>query len=294
ETAEKRQYLQPQLESWGSLKLAAGKHAIRLECWYPEDELLNVCYEGPGVTKRTIPADALYRPRRWNAVITPGGGLHEGGEAVEVRMSVDTRTDASGVTVRYTLDGTEPTAKSAVYEEPFAIEKDTTVRARCFRDGEPVPGKPATARFFFLSGLDDAKPGLVYRVYAGGWNELPAFDELDPADSGTAERIEMNVTDLGSNFGLVFSGYLTVPTAGEYTFYTSSDDGSALYIDGKKVVDNDGAHGMQERSGTVTLGEGPHLIRVEYFQGIGGRGLEVRWKGPGLDKQPIPADMLKH
>ncbi|MBS3735152.1 MAG: chitobiase/beta-hexosaminidase C-terminal domain-containing protein [Phycisphaerae bacterium] len=294
EKAEKRKYLQPELESWGSLKLAAGKHAFRLECWYPEDELFNVCYEGPGVTKRPIPADALYRPRRWNAVITPGGGLHEGGETVAVRLGVDTRADASGVTIRYTLDGSEPTGESAAYDKPIAVEKDTTVRARCFRDGEPVPGKPGMAKFIFLSGLDDAKPGLVYRVYDGGWNELPEFDELDPADSGTAERIGMDVTDRGSNFGLVFNGYLAVPTAGEYTFYTTSDDGSALYIDGKKVVDNDGAHGMQARSGTVTVSEGPHLIRVEFFQGIGGKGLEVHWKGPGGEKQPIPSDVLSH
>jgi len=168
------------------------------------------------------------------------------------------------------------------------------VRARCFRDGKPLPGKPAMAKFLFLSGLDDAKPGLVYRVYEGGWSALPEFDKLDPADSGTAGKIDMGVTDRGSNFGLVFSGYLAAPTAGEYTFYTTSDDGSALYIDGEKVVDNDGAHGMQARSGTVTLSKGPHLIRLEYFQGIGGKGLEVHWQGPGIKKQPIPADVLKH
>jgi hypothetical protein len=294
ETAEKRQYLQPELESWGSLKLAPGKHAFRLECWYPEDELFNVSYAGPGIDKQPIPADALFRQRRWNAVITPGGGLHEDGKAVTVRIDIDTRADASDVTVRYTLDGTEPTAQSPAYEAPLEIAKDTTVRARCFHGGKPLPGKAATAKFFFLSSLSDAKPGLVYRLYEGGWNELPAFEEIDPADSGTAERIELDAADRGSNFGLVFKGYLTAPTAGQYTFYTTSDDGSALYIDGKKVVDNDGAHGMQERSGTATLGEGPHLIRVEYFQGIGGKGLEVHWKGPGIEKQPIPAKVLSH
>jgi hypothetical protein len=67
-----------------------------------------------------------------------------------------------------------------------------------------------------------------------------------------------------------------------------------LFIDGKKVVDNDGAHGVQERSGTVTLSKGPHLIRVEYFQGGGGKSLAVRWRGPGVEKQPVPADVLTH
>jgi len=294
EEAEKRQYLKPELESWGSLKLAPGKHAFRIECWYPKDDLFNVRYEGPDIDKQPIPAGVLYRQQRWNAAITPGGGLHEGGKAVTVRMNVDTRARTDGVTIRYTRDGEEPTADSSVYDAPLAISEDTTIRARCFRDGKPLPGKAAMAKFVFLSGLDNAKAGLVYRVYEGSWNALPEFDELDPADSGTAELIEMDVTDRGSNFGLVFNGYLNVPAAGEYTFYTNSDDGSALSIDGKRVVDNDGAHGMQERSGTVTLSEGPHLIRVEYFQGGGGKGLEVHWSGPGIDKQPIPADLLRH
>ncbi len=277
----------------GVARLAPGTYPLHVKALI-EGRELQVLWEGPGIEKQPIPTGAFLRQQWWNAAVTPSGGLHEDGETVEVRMSVDTRADASGVTVRYTRDGSEPTGESAAYDKPIPVEKDTTIKARCFRDGEPLPGKPATAKFVFLSGLDEAKPGLVYRLYEGGWSALPAFDELDPAESGTAERIEMDVTDRGSNFGLVFDGYLTVPTAGEYTFYTTSDDGSALYIDGKKVVDNDGAHGMQERSGTVTLSKGPHRIRVEFFQGGGGKGLEVHWNGPGIDKQAIPAEFLKH
>jgi len=294
EKAEKRQYLKPELESWGSLKLAPGKHAIRIECWYPEDDLFNISYAGPGIDKQPIPAEALSRQQWWNAVITPGGGLHEGGETVAVRMSVDTRADVSGATVRYTMDGTEPTARSAVYEAPLKIEKDTTVRARCFRDGEPLTGKSATAKFMFLGGLEDAKPGLVYRLYEGGWSKLPDFETLEPVASGVTKQFDLSVSERGGNFGLVFNGYLIVATPGKYTFYTTSDDGSALYVDDQKVVDNDGAHGSQQRNGTVTLSKGPHLIRVEYFQGIGGKGLKVHWSGPGIDKQSIPVDVLKY
>ena len=35
---------------------------------------------------------------------------------------------------------------------------------------------------------------------------------------------------------------------GAYTMSLESDDGSRLYLDGKPVIDNDGLHGMRERS----------------------------------------------
>ncbi|MBS3734207.1 MAG: chitobiase/beta-hexosaminidase C-terminal domain-containing protein [Phycisphaerae bacterium] len=277
----------------GVARLEAGMYPLKLHT-LAEGSRLKLLWKGPGFDRQAIPAEVLHQPQRWNAVIMPGGGLRKDGKPLAVRMSVETRAATDGVTVHYTQDGSEPTAGSAAYAKPITVTEDITVRARCFRDGKPLPGKVATAQFLFLSGLDDAKPGLVYRAYEGGWSTLPDFDKLDPAVSGVTERFGLGAIERDSRFALVFNGYLKVATPGQYTFYTTSDDGSALYINDKRIVNNDGAHGMQERHGTVTLSEGPHLIRVEYFQGGGGKGLEVHWNGPGVDKQPIPADVLSH
>ena len=40
---------------------------------------------------------------------------------------------------------------------------------------------------------------------------------------------------------------------GVYRFHLSSDDGSVLWIDGKKVVDNDGVHAPKSASGVLRL-----------------------------------------
>ncbi len=40
-----------------------------------------------------------------------------------------------GVKTHYTLDGTEPTVQSVVYETPFRLGEDATVRARSFKEG---------------------------------------------------------------------------------------------------------------------------------------------------------------
>ena len=95
-----------------------------------------------------------------------------------------------------------------------------------------------------------------------------------------------------TNTALVFTAQLKVLTPGEYTFYTTSDDGSTLYVDNQLVVNNDGDHGVQERSGSVSLAKGKHTLKIEYFNGGGGYYLDAKYKGPGFGKQIIPADKL--
>jgi hypothetical protein len=58
------------------------------------------------------------------------------------------------------------------------------------------------------------------------------------------------------------------------------------------VVDNDGLHGMLEKSGIVSLAAGKHLIVVTYFEKDGGQGLIVSYSGPGISKKQIPVNKL--
>ena len=88
------------------------------------------------------------------------------------------------------------------------------------------------------------------------------------------------------------TGIIHIPTAGNWTFYLRSDDGSKLWIDDVEIVDNQGHHGMQERSGTVWLDAGEHELRTEFFEHGGYAGLEFKWEGPGLSKQTVPTNAL--
>ncbi|MGA2178855.1 MAG: ATP-binding protein [Verrucomicrobiota bacterium] len=58
------------------------------------------------------------------------------------------------------------------------------------------------------------------------------------------------------------------------------------------VVDNNGIHGMVEKSGAIYLKAGRHPIRVDWFNGVEKYGLEVDYEGPGLPRQKIPATAL--
>lgn len=79
-----------------------------------------------------------------------------------------------------------------------------------------------------------------------------------------------------------FKAHLNIRRSGRYTFKTTSDDGSRLYVDGKQIVNNDGLHGMRARTGRVHLKKGRHAIVVDFFEYGGGAGLYVHWTGPGI------------
>ena len=89
-------------------------------------------------------------------------------------------------------------------------------------------------------------------------------------------------------------GYLSITQKGVYQFATKSDDGSVVYIDGNKVVDNGDIHALQHISGIVSLEEGFHHVRVEYFDAGGGAVMEFLWTPPEGNEILVPVEVLFH
>jgi hypothetical protein len=74
---------------------------------------------------------------------------------------------------------------------------------------------------------------------------------------------------------------ITDTSVGTYNFWTESDDGSYLLVNGRMVVNNDGLHGRQMRHGRTHLGVGTHEVRVGYFEHGGGANFKVYYQPPG-------------
>ena len=134
--------------------------------------------------------------------------------------------------------------------------------------------------------------GLNYSYYEGAWSVLPNFDGLKAKKQGVVSNFSLAPRSRSDYFGFKFEGYIDIKTSGRYTFYTSSDDGSALYIDGVRVVNNDGLHPVEERSGSKDLSQGKHAIKVIFFEKTIGEKLTVQYAGPGLSKRVIPDNVL--
>jgi azurin len=135
-------------------------------------------------------------------------------------------------------------------------------------------------------GLKDLK----FKMYLGDWDKLPEFGKLPVFREGVIEDnlIQVKLDDYKNQFGLVYTGKFTVPKEGEHTFYLSSDDGSRILINGKKVVEYDGIHPAGDiKSKSIKLSKGEHVFKLEYFQAGGGIELFAAWKGPEFQLTPL-------
>jgi alpha-L-fucosidase len=213
-------------------------------------------------------------------------------------MPVTLSSEQNRVDIRYTIDGSKPSQKSLVYQQPLLINATSTIKAQSYRNGRPV-SEVAERKFMQVAPRPADKistllPGLRFDYYEGDWDSLPDFSKLQSLKSGAMATFDFSPRLNQEHFAFVYTGYVHILQQGVYSFYTDSDDGSRLYIGDTLVVDNDGLHGRQEKQGAVALSTGYHALRVLYFDKSGGDELHVSIKGPGLSKQEIPVSMLAH
>ena len=88
-------------------------------------------------------------------------------------------------------------------------------------------------------------------------------------------------------FAVLYEGGFWIEDAGDFVFYLTSDDGSALFIDGQQVINNDGLHAAVTETGVVTLDAGQHTIEVRYFEREGAASVDLDWSGPGFTRQQM-------
>ena len=200
--------------------------------------------------------------------------------------------------VYYTLDGSAPSPKSMEYKDAIVIKQDATLKiVAVWPDGVKSPVHSAAikrAQPVPAATPGDTTPGLAAAYYEleNTPAKLPDFAALKPARTVPLDKFTIEFERRGSNFGVVYQGFIKVPKAGVYTFGLDSDDGTKLFIGARLVVENDGVHGMKEARGSIALAAGFHPITVQYFQGINGLGLDVYYQGPGISRMAIPKDAL--
>lgn len=156
------------------------------------------------------------------------------------------------------------------------------------------------------------EPGLIAEYYSTGISSIsniPDFGALTPDRIIIEDKINFALTsgswvttdgeDLGSNFidsfAIRFRGRIQAPVEGTYTFSLTSDDGSALYIDGEQLIDMDGLQATTTSTATVDLTSGFHDIEVHYFEGGGGAEVSLKWIVPGdITAVVVPSNRLYH
>jgi len=78
-----------------------------------------------------------------------------------------------------------------------------------------------------------------------------------------------------------------------YTFYTGTDDGVRLWVNGVLLIDHWADQGYTEWSGTIALTAGQKYdIRMDYYENGGSASAQLRWSSASQIKQLIPASQL--
>jgi hexosaminidase len=201
-----------------------------------------------------------------------------------------------GAEIRYSLDGTDPVSGGLVYREPLVIRDSKEIRAvTVMKSGHTsVPVVFRTERQEMARGYQVAPvvQGSDYDLYEGEFSSVKQLDSVKSSGRGTIAVPGIPETHPAKHYALIFRGHIRIEKPGIYRFYVKSDDGSSLVIGSRTVVDNDGPHGLQERSGEVALGKGWHNFELRYFQGTGAQNLVLSWSGSGIEKQPVPAELI--
>jgi glucose/arabinose dehydrogenase len=94
-------------------------------------------------------------------------------------------------------------------------------------------------------------------------------------------------------FSIRWTGQVMPRYSETYTFYTTSDDGVRLWVNGQKLIDNWTDHAPTENSGSITLVAGrKYSIVLEYYESVGGAVARLAWSSPSQAKQIVPQRWL--
>lgn len=229
-------------------------------------------------------------------------------DSVRVNIVQGTPTE-----IRYTLDGSEPSAASALFAQPFTLTRETTVRARSFRNGVATAAPEARTTFRKVAGrtaeAPRVVPGIEYSYFPDrspephfrlDWPVRYRVDRrvAEPQDppatkTGVLRNFELTPRDTAEMFAFQYQGFIRVPRTGVYTFTALSDDGVHFWIGDRTVVWSLGQSPKQtETTGQIALQRGLHPFTLGYFQAYGPMSLEMYIEGPGMKRQRIPSSML--
>lgn len=212
-------------------------------------------------------------------------------------IEVDLASATQRTKIYFTLDGTEPNESSTLYASPISLSESTLIKAKAYKDNfvpsrtfainatKAVLANPKVSR--------SSENGTNFRYYEGLYKNVADIEKSLLKESGIMTEPSIKDAKQEDHFGYIFSGLILVPEDGIYEFMTKSDDGSVLYVNDKKVVDNDGSHGAIVATGRIALKKGLHAYKLLYFEDYEGEELSWGWKTPSSDKySPIPVSNL--
>jgi hypothetical protein len=144
--------------------------------------------------------------------------------------------------------------------------------------------------------------GLTFKIYPGGWSELPDFSKLQPVLTGTSPNLEANAQGF-TRYATAWEGLISIPADAGYTFHLIDRDGARLVIDGMEVartgppfaqVCGSPGNALRYDSGSIGLRAGVHVFRVEALNTASEGTPRLLWESPSPQLADVPANAFSH
>ncbi|MEV5606447.1 LamG-like jellyroll fold domain-containing protein [Streptomyces sp. NPDC052299] len=163
---------------------------------------------------------------------------------------------------------------------PAAAAAPASAASTTFKAGDPATTVHGLKGEYFSMSA----PGARDFAKLGGVALDPNINF--PGLTGTFE----STTGQTENTTARWTGFITAPEDGDYTFAASGDNGFRLFIDGKAVIDHwEPDWDNEQTSAPISLKAGePHEFKLEMFQDTGGANMFLRWSSANLDRQFVP------
>jgi cytochrome c len=171
----------------------------------------------------------------------------------------------------------------AASEESATVKTALTLQSVSVKEDEMILG--AITRIYDI-------PKNVSKMPVIDKNQKPKFAGVLGNFNNISGSMFKGLTE---NFMLQSTGYIKIDNPGLYTLQVWSDDGSIVYINDQKVMDNDGPHGPEMKDIEINFKKGYYPFRIDFYQGGGGNYLAFDWKKPGdKEYEIIPAANIVH
>ena len=120
-----------------------------------------------------------------------------------------------------------------------------------------------------------------------------ALTRVDPNVNFTWTGVSPGTGVNSTNFSVQWTGWVQARYTQTYTFYTNTDDGARLIVNGTTLIDHFATQNATEYSGTINLVAGQYYpIVMQYFQGTSTAVASLSWSAPSQAKQIISRNQL--
>jgi uncharacterized repeat protein (TIGR03806 family) len=223
-------------------------------------------------------------------VISPNGGVFTNSVTVSITEATN------GTAIYFTLDGATPTTGSILYTNSFVLTNSAVVQAIATKAGWFNSGA-ASAGFLNSSAVGNGT-GLLGQYWSNHLSSAPYTGA--PTLTRTDAVVNFNWGNgapdpsIGADhFTAKWTGSLEPQFDGTYTLFTTTDDGTRLYVNGQLIIDRWVDQAATEVSGTISLrAQQRYNIEMDYYENGGQASATLAWSGLSTPKAIIPQTQL--